>query len=98
MAVAQTARRVNLEGAMMFIIWIVALGLFFRSPIPAAIADTIRTKHGGGVAGDPAAGHQLEALRGELQDVRADVTELAERLDFTERMLADVRRRDALQG
>jgi len=83
---------------MTFVLWIVALGLFFRSPIPASIAQSIRGRHAGPGATDPALGRQLEALRGEMQDVRADVTELAERLDFTERMLADVRRRDALQG
>lgn len=80
-----------------FIIWVVGLSLFFKSPIPGAIAESIRQKHGG-PAGDQAVRQELEAVRGELQDVRTDMMELAERLDFTERMLADVRRRGALQG
>jgi hypothetical protein len=78
------------------IVLIVVAVLFFRSPIARAIADNMRGQRGG--AADPTLGRQLEALREELHDVRADVTELAERLDFTERMLADVRRRDALPG
>ena len=81
-----------------FIIWVVGLSLFFKSPIPGAIAASIRQKHGLAGGGGAGATQELEQVRGELQEVRTEMMELAERLDFTERMLADVRRRGALQG
>ena len=37
---------------------------------------------------DGAAGPAIEALRAELADTRADVAEMQERLDFTERLLS----------
>lgn len=40
----------------------------------------------------------LENLTEEVRRLRDEQTDLAERLDFTERMLADVRRREALPG
>lgn len=56
------------------------LVLLSMSPIGKAIAERIR--HGKGTIGpDP------EVL-GELEQLRNDVTELQERVDFTERMLA----------
>ena len=88
----------DLHSMWTFIIWAMALSLFFKSPIPKAIAESIRAKHDLGRADDPAVGRQIEALRGEMEQMREDVMDLAERLDFTERMLADVRRRGALPG
>jgi hypothetical protein len=40
----------------------------------------------------------MAQLNQELGQLREEFTELAERVDFTERALADVRRRDALQN
>jgi hypothetical protein len=65
------------------------VGLSF-SPIGRAIADRIR---GGpkGVAPDPAVYEELERLRQE-------VTELGERLDFAERLIASKRDAGQLSG
>lgn len=72
---------------------------FFRSPLPRAIAEAIRVKHGGGVDdGSPRLQAAVEGLQDEVRGLRDEVMELGERLDFTERMLADVRRRTVLPG
>jgi hypothetical protein len=67
-----------------------ALGLvkIFRGPIGAAIAERIR---GGAPAGDPALAAEVDHLRGRLAEVE-------ERLDFAERLLAQVRQADQLPG
>jgi hypothetical protein len=63
------------------------LGLLAFSPVGKAFADRIR---GGRVMGpDP------EVLT-ELDQLRQDLTELQERLDFTERVLAQQREADQL--
>jgi Tfp pilus assembly protein PilO len=69
---------------------------FFRSPLSGAVADTIR--------GDARTGSRLEErlrdfarhVTEELDGIRNDLAELEERLDFTERTLTQMRRRDAL--
>jgi len=66
---------------------------FFRSPLPAALAESMRHSS---TAPDPALLQKLGELGDELQGLREDVMELAERMDFTERVLADLRRRPAL--
>ena len=69
---------------------------FFRSPLSGAVADAIR--HGAGVPLDhPRTNQELARVTEEMGSLRDDVSELAERLDFTERALAEVRRREALQ-
>ena len=45
---------------------------------------------------DPAAGAELAELRQTVERLTGDVAELQERLDFTERMLAQQRERPAL--
>jgi hypothetical protein len=67
-----------------------ALGLvkIFRGPIGAAIAERIR---GGAPAGDPGLAAEVDHLRGRLAEVE-------ERLDFAERLLAQVREADQLPG
>jgi hypothetical protein len=74
-----------MEGVIALMIPIVAVGGFFAwmislSPVGKAVAD--RLKRG---AHDPRA---QEELREELEHVRREVAELAERVDFTERLLA----------
>ncbi len=69
---------------------------FFRSPLSAAMADAIRRRAGVPV-GDPQAEQTLARVAEEMNELREHVTELAERVDFTERALAEVRRREALQ-
>ena len=68
----------------------VALGF---SPIGRAVADRIRGKHALPQAEDLRAemGEQHEAVVEELQQVRRELAEVAERLDFAERLLAQRR-------
>ena len=81
---------------------IVCAILFFKSPLSGALADAIR--HNSGVRlrdprADQAVAHMtgdLKHLTEELSQLREQFSELAERVDFTERALAEVRRRDAL--
>jgi len=76
---------------------IVVAVLFFRSPLAPAAADAIRHHNGIPIRQEPAEEKLAEILE-EVSQLREHVTELAERMDFTERMLADVRRRDVLQN
>ena len=76
---------------------IVMAVLFFKSPMATAAADAIRF-HNGGPIRDPKADEALAQVTEELTQLRDQFSELAERVDFTERALAEVRRRDALQN
>ncbi|MSR06014.1 MAG: hypothetical protein EXR93_02940 [Gemmatimonadetes bacterium] len=68
---------------------------FFQSPLATAAAEAIR--HANGVPVKGAVSDQtVDQLVEELNALRENVTELAERVDFTERALADVRRREQL--
>ncbi len=72
---------------------------FFRSEMSDAVAQSIRSKHG--VRGvDPELIERVEELAErmdeELGQLRAEVSELSERIDFTERVLLEVRRREEL--
>jgi hypothetical protein len=77
---------------------IVCARWFFHSELSTAVAETLRAKHGGQV--DPLAAERLEELADrieeELGEVRGEVAELAERVDFTERVLLEVRGRTEL--
>jgi hypothetical protein len=68
----------------------VALGF---SPVGRAFADRIRGKHGAPDMDELRAEltEQRETLAEDLQHVRQEVAELAERLDFAERLLAQSR-------
>jgi len=63
------------------------------SPIGRALAERIR---GGPAREAGAATQQLEDVLTELQDVRREVGELSERMDFAERLLAKQRESDRL--
>ncbi|MBK8005580.1 MAG: hypothetical protein IPK12_17075 [Gemmatimonadetes bacterium] len=72
--------------------------LISRSEIGKAIAHRIRSGPGGG-------GEDLDALRGEVADlrheldgVRHELAEAQERIDFTERLLAQGRASEQLPG
>lgn len=67
---------------------------FFRSPLAAASAEAIRRNSG---ADDPRLEKEVARLAEEVSAVRQELAELGERVDFAERALADVRRRDLLQ-
>jgi Tfp pilus assembly protein PilO len=68
----------------------VALGF---SPVGRAVADRIRGKHAAPAAEELRAelAEQRDAHAEELGQVRQEIAELAERLDFAERMLAQQR-------
>ena len=75
---------------------IVAIGGFFAWMIALAVSKAYMEKLRLQSRGDAGAG--LEDLRVALEQVRHEVAELAERVDFTERLLAkpgDPVRRDA---
>ncbi len=73
---------------------IVVASAFFKSPLPRAMAESMRR----GSQGDPRLVEMVEHLAEDVRLLRDDVMDLQERLDFTERALADVRRRDVLPG
>jgi hypothetical protein len=79
--------------AIIFIFGGGSLFLLAISPIGKAIAERIRGG-GGGAANAPGAVH--EALEGQLQQLRDEVNELGERMDFAERMLAQRREAERL--
>jgi hypothetical protein len=84
--------------AAVVIILVVAVALrgILRSPVGEAIAERIRTRAqrrgsvGGAGGDDPQRVAELEAQVSHLQ---GQVSELAERIDFAERMLAERRER-----
>ena len=83
-------------GFLALLIPIVSVGGFFAwmislSPVGKAYAEKVRGQTGG-MTGE-AAEQTLQAL----DDLRREVAELSERVDFTERMLAQARERGALE-
>ena len=76
---------------------IVIAVLFFRSPMSSAAAEAIRF-HNGVPRRDEQAEQALAQVTEEMTQLRELVSELAERVDFTERALTEFRRRDALQN
>jgi len=66
------------------------LFLLSISPIGRAFADRIRARGQGGDGRSELVEHK-EALAQELEAVRREVAELAERVDFAERLLAKQR-------
>ena len=81
----------DIEGvlAIVFLFGGGTLVLLAISPIGRAIADRIRGKGQGDVRAELA--DHKEALEQELEAVRRDMAELAERVDFAERLLAKQR-------
>ncbi len=63
--------------------------LILRGPLGKALGQRIAGKS---AAGDRSA--ETEELRGEVEDLRHRLTEMEERLDFTERVLAQHRQTD----
>lgn len=81
---------------MGWIFFAIALVIVARSPLGVALAHRIRY----GVEPVGVADGRLEELAAQWSDdvsaLRAEVTELAERMDFAERALLQMRRPDAL--
>jgi hypothetical protein len=68
------------------VVMFVMLGLTFilRGPLGHAIAERIR----GGSLPDPRLREEVEALRSDVDDLRFQLSEAHERIDFAERLLA----------
>ncbi len=84
----------NPNDVIAFVVLMATLGTVFTafSPLGRALADRLRGK-----AHEPALdAAELEALREELQGLRRQLEELAERQDFAERMLGQARERGLL--
>ncbi len=80
-----------MEGVLALMIPIVAVGGFFAwmimlSPVGKAYAERVR-----GQAGQPGAARDHEEVLDALEQLRREVAELAERVDFTERLLGQQR-------
>ena len=86
-----------MEGVIALLIPIVAVGGFFTwmialSPLGKAIADRLRH-------GPPArTGDDQDQLLEGVEQLRREVAELAERVDFTERLLGQQRGGDRIGG
>jgi len=63
----------------------IGLTVILRGPLGQAIADRVR---GGTGEADPRLREELEHLRMEIDEVRGQLSETQERLDFAERLLA----------
>jgi hypothetical protein len=96
--ILQTADRGLAGMSFLAIALIVMAVLFFKSPIATAAAEAIRHHNGVPPLRDSMADESLAQVTEELAQLRDQFSELAERVDFTERALAEVRRRDALQN
>lgn len=81
---------------MGWIFFAIALVIVAKSPLGLALAHRIRH----GVAVEGGSGAQFEEFAGQVNEdltaLRAEMTELAERMDFAERSLLQLRRADAL--
>lgn len=71
----------------------IGLTIILRGPLGQAVADRIRG--GGSADADPRLREELDHLRMEVDDLRGQLTEAQERIDFAERLLA--RRDEAVQ-
>jgi hypothetical protein len=79
------------------LIGLVATGFVVLGPIGRAIGDVIRHLFGARKAGVLGSGDMDEVL-GRLDSIQGQLGELAERQDFADRMLAQVRRDRQLPG
>lgn len=71
---------------LVFMAFMVPLtAIIVKSPLGKALADRIAGRAGGD---DPRLLAEIDALRGELDQVHEHLAEVNERLDFSERLLA----------
>lgn len=63
------------------------------SPIGRAIAERMRGKHAQEIPSE-----ELEDIRAHLQSMQEQMSELAERQDFAERVIAQVKEKGAIGG
>ena len=74
--------------ALLLSVLVLGGGFLLLRPLVAALSDRIRHKT---LAADEAGAGGYNALVDEVRAVRQDLADLAERVDFTERMLAKQR-------
>ncbi len=82
-----------IAAVVVIVVVAVALRWIFRTPVGEAIAARIRTRaqrRWGAESEDP---QRVAALEEQVSQLQGPVSELAERLDFAERMLAERRER-----
>ncbi|HVH69428.1 MAG TPA: hypothetical protein VM716_16275 [Gemmatimonadales bacterium] len=78
---------------VVLVVVFIGLRWVFRSPVGEALAERIRqrmSRRGAAAGEDP---QRVAALESQVAQLQGQVSELAERVDFTERMLADRRER-----
>jgi len=73
-------------------------GMIVMGPIGRTIGDILRHLFGAGHKDAAIAAGELDELRDRIEAISRQVAEVAERQDFTERMLAQVRKDRALAG
>jgi hypothetical protein len=77
---------------------LVITGMIFLGPVGRAIGDVVRHLLGGGRKEPQALPGEVDELRERLETVQHQLSELAERQDFAERMLAQARQDRGLPG
>jgi NADP-dependent 3-hydroxy acid dehydrogenase YdfG len=81
---------------MEFILFAIALVIIARSGLGRAMADRIRYGTAGAAGSDRRLEEYASQVTEELTALRAELTDLAERMDFAERTLLQLKRSDAL--
>ncbi len=83
---------------VVLVVGALALRAIFRTPLGEALAERLRHRaaHRWGVAGEDAP--RVAALEGHVSRLEEQISELAERLDFAERLLAEQRGRSLGAG
>jgi hypothetical protein len=76
---------------------VVIVGMIALGPVGRAIGEVIRHWLGGERSRGPAL-EELDELRNAVEGMRSQLAELAERQDFTERIVTQVRAERALPG
>jgi hypothetical protein len=80
------------------VIALIGLRWFLRSSVGEAIAERIRARTQRGL-GDPEASHErVQHLEQQVETLQQQLAEVAERVDFAERLLAERRERKLSAG
>ena len=77
---------------------VVISGFVVLGPIGRAIGDVVRHLFGAGKKGAALASGDMDEVLGRLDAIHHQLGEIAERQDFTDRMLAQIRKDRALSG
>jgi DNA repair ATPase RecN len=86
-----------MEGILFFggVFATVLTAIVTLGPVGRAFADRLRAKSAGSL---PEVHEQLDEVLSRLEEVQRQLGDLAERQDFTERLLAQARERGLLEG